>query len=190
MPPVEEPLIAGGVRCHGGYVGGEYVSPRSAVRRPAIEAWRQRLLDDGHPLIHVPEKYVPPNYPNYPQAKYPVEGRRGRAGDARADHHLDRRRLRRAHPRSARSRFRSRGEGVDRRHGSRPPCQRPVRGARARRSRPSRRRRPQTDVGSGARPRPGQAARTGRRAAAADDGRCGRRARADVSRRCRSGWKT
>ena len=68
--PVEEPLIAGGVRCHGGYVGGEYVSPRSAVRRPAIEAWRQRLLDDGHPLIHVPEKYVPPNYPNYPQAKY------------------------------------------------------------------------------------------------------------------------
>lgn len=69
-PPVEEPLIAGGVRCHGGYVGGEYVSPRSAVRRPAIEAWRQRLLDDGHPLIHVPEKYVPPNYPNYPQAKF------------------------------------------------------------------------------------------------------------------------
>jgi len=47
--PMEEPLIAGGVRCHGGYVGGEYVSPRSAVRRPAIEAWRQRLLDDGHP---------------------------------------------------------------------------------------------------------------------------------------------
>ena len=68
--PVEEPLIAGGVRCHGGDVGGEYVSPRSAVRRPAIEAWRRRLTDDGHPLIHVPEKYVPPNYPNYPQAKY------------------------------------------------------------------------------------------------------------------------
>ena len=63
--PVEEPLIAGGVRCHGGYVNGEYVPPRSAMRRPAIEAWRQRLSDDGHPLIHVPEKYVPPNYPNY-----------------------------------------------------------------------------------------------------------------------------
>jgi len=68
--PVEEPLIAGGVRCHGGYVGGEYVSPRGAVRRPAIEAWRQRVIDDGHPLIHVPEKYVPPNYPNYLQTKY------------------------------------------------------------------------------------------------------------------------
>jgi hypothetical protein len=69
-PAIEEPLVAGGVRCHGGYVGGEYISPRSVVRRPAIVAWRQRLVDEGHPLIHVPEKYVPPNYPNYPQAKY------------------------------------------------------------------------------------------------------------------------
>ncbi len=67
---VEEPLIAGGVRCHGGYVDGKYVSPRSAVRRPAIVAWRNRLAEEGHPLIHVPAKYVPPNYPNYPQAKY------------------------------------------------------------------------------------------------------------------------
>ena len=69
-PAIEEPLIAGGVRCHGGYVGGQYVSPRSAVRQPAIVAWRQRLLEEGQPLVHVPEKYVPPNYPNYPQAKF------------------------------------------------------------------------------------------------------------------------
>jgi hypothetical protein len=69
-PAIEEPLIAGGVRCHGGYVGGEYVSPRSAVRRPAIVAWRQRLFEEGQPLLHVPAKYVPPNYPNYPQAKF------------------------------------------------------------------------------------------------------------------------
>ena len=69
-PTVDEPLIAGGVRCHGGYVGGEYVSPRSTVRRPAVEAWRQRLVDERQPLIHVPPKYVPPNYPNYPQAKF------------------------------------------------------------------------------------------------------------------------
>jgi hypothetical protein len=68
--PVEAPLIAGGVRCHGGYVGGEYVSPRSAVRRPAIEAWRAQLAGAGQPLVHVPAKYVPPNYPNYPQAKF------------------------------------------------------------------------------------------------------------------------
>jgi hypothetical protein len=66
----DEPLIAGGVRCHGGYVNGEYVSPRGAVRRPAIAAWRARLRMSGHPVVHVPDKYVPPNYPNYPQAKF------------------------------------------------------------------------------------------------------------------------
>ena len=66
----DEPLIAGGVRCHGGYVGGDYVSPRSRVRRPAIAAWRARLRAEGQPLVHVPDKYVPPNYPNYGQAKY------------------------------------------------------------------------------------------------------------------------
>jgi len=69
-PAIEEPLIVGGVRCHGGYVGGQYVSPRSAVRQGAVNAWRQRLVDAGQPLIHVPAKYVPPNYPNYPQAKF------------------------------------------------------------------------------------------------------------------------
>ena len=37
--PIEEPLIAGGVRCHGGYVDGEYVSPRSA-RAAAGDRWR------------------------------------------------------------------------------------------------------------------------------------------------------
>lgn len=66
----DEPLVAGGVRCHGGYVGGEYVSPRVAVRRPAIDAWRRRLAEEGQPLVYVPAKYVPPNYPNYPQAKF------------------------------------------------------------------------------------------------------------------------
>ena len=69
-PAIDEPLIAGGVRCHGGYAGGAYVSPRSAVRRPAVAAWRQRLVDERQPLIHVPAQYVPPNYPNYPQAKF------------------------------------------------------------------------------------------------------------------------
>ena len=66
----DEPLIANGVRCHGGYVAGRYVSPRGAVRRPAIVAWRDRLRAEGQPLVHLPAKYVPPNYPNYPQAKY------------------------------------------------------------------------------------------------------------------------
>jgi hypothetical protein len=66
----EEPLVAGGVRCHGGYIDGEYVSPRSAVRGPAIVAWRNSLHDAGQPLVHVPARYVPPNYPNHPQAKF------------------------------------------------------------------------------------------------------------------------
>lgn len=66
----EEPLIACGVRCHGGYIDGHYVSPRSAVRRGAIEGWRDQLTNSGEPLIHVPARYVPPNYPNHAQAKY------------------------------------------------------------------------------------------------------------------------
>ncbi|MCZ6501112.1 MAG: hypothetical protein O6945_01200 [Gammaproteobacteria bacterium] len=66
----EEPLFGGEVRCHGGYIDGDYVSPRCKVRKPAIEAWRQRLIDDGQPLIHIPDAYVPPHYPNCEQAKY------------------------------------------------------------------------------------------------------------------------
>ena len=41
--PVAEPLIAGGVRCHGGFdEDGRYVSPRTRFRRPAIEAWGEQ----------------------------------------------------------------------------------------------------------------------------------------------------
>jgi hypothetical protein len=40
--PVDEPLLAGGVRCHGGFdQDGRYVSPRTKCRLPAIEAWGQ-----------------------------------------------------------------------------------------------------------------------------------------------------
>jgi hypothetical protein len=66
----QESLTTGGVRCHGGYIDGEYVSPRGAVRRPAIANWRARLADASQPVVLVPDKYVPPNYPNYPQAKF------------------------------------------------------------------------------------------------------------------------
>lgn len=67
--PYQEPLIAGGVRCHGGFENGEYVSPRTLHRGPAIAAWQARLRADGQPLVHLPVEYVPPHYPNYPQAK-------------------------------------------------------------------------------------------------------------------------
>ena len=39
---VAEPLVAGGVRCHGGFDGGgEYVSPRTKFRVPATKAWQR-----------------------------------------------------------------------------------------------------------------------------------------------------
>ncbi len=67
--PCEEPLFAGGVRCHGGFADGRYVSPRTQNRVPAIEAWQGRLRAAGHALVDVPRAFVPPHYPNYPQAK-------------------------------------------------------------------------------------------------------------------------
>ncbi|MFI5316329.1 MAG: hypothetical protein ACHQ6T_11555 [Myxococcota bacterium] len=67
--PYEEPLVAGGVRCHGGFANGKYVSPRTENRVPAIRAWQARLRSDGHALVDVPRAFVPPHYPNYPQAK-------------------------------------------------------------------------------------------------------------------------
>jgi hypothetical protein len=67
--PYEAPLIAGGVRCHGGFIDGAYVSPRTWARTPAIAAWQKRLRDEGHSLLDVPREYIPPQYPSYPQAK-------------------------------------------------------------------------------------------------------------------------
>jgi hypothetical protein len=65
----EEPLVADGVRCHGGFVDDRYVSPRTLVRGPAIAAWKKRLRDEGQPLIQLPERFIPPHYPNVAQAK-------------------------------------------------------------------------------------------------------------------------
>ena len=68
-PAYEELLFAGAVRCHGGFIGERYVSPRNSVRAPAIRAWQRRLRDEGHPLIDVPRDCIPPHYPSCPQAK-------------------------------------------------------------------------------------------------------------------------
>ena len=67
----EEPLIAGGVRCHGGYLNGAYVSPRLKARRPAIDAWRGRLAAADAPLVCVPARYVPQPVPQ-PRASVSV----------------------------------------------------------------------------------------------------------------------
>jgi hypothetical protein len=67
----EEPLVAGGVRCHGGFTAdGTYVSPRTLNRVPAIQAWeRQRRDQFGTPILDVALDTWPPNYPNVAQAK-------------------------------------------------------------------------------------------------------------------------
>lgn len=69
---IAEPLIAGGVRCHGGFADdGTYISPRTKNRFPAIEAWQtQRQQQFGTPLLDVPLSTWPESYPNVAQAKY------------------------------------------------------------------------------------------------------------------------
>jgi len=63
------PLVAGGVRCHGGFeADGRYRSPRTVHRGPAIAAWQARLAREGAELIEIPRALMPPQYPNVAQA--------------------------------------------------------------------------------------------------------------------------
>ncbi len=65
-----EPLIAGDVRCHGGFESdGSYRSPRTIHRMPAVRAWQERLAREGHALVTVDEALMPPQYPNLEQSK-------------------------------------------------------------------------------------------------------------------------
>ncbi|HEX5365108.1 MAG TPA: hypothetical protein VFW63_00385 [Acidimicrobiales bacterium] len=72
---VAEPLFAGGVRCHGGFLAdGTYASPRTKVRGPALEAWqRQHRQAFGTELLHAPVEAWPANYPNVAQARFLIE---------------------------------------------------------------------------------------------------------------------
>ena len=69
---VKEPLIAGGVRCHGGFTDdGTYLSPRTKFRVPAIEAWRAHHTDVfGKPIIDVPMALWSEHFPNVGQARF------------------------------------------------------------------------------------------------------------------------
>src|SRR5258708_6463330 len=53
---VSEPLIAGGVHCHGGFADdGTYVSPRTLHRVPAVEAWQAaHTATFGTQVLHAP----------------------------------------------------------------------------------------------------------------------------------------
>jgi hypothetical protein len=68
---ITEPLIAGGVRCHGGFdETGAYVSPRTRNRWPAIEAWQaEHTATFGTELLDVPLETWPEHYPNVPQTR-------------------------------------------------------------------------------------------------------------------------
>jgi len=66
----DSPLIAGGVRCHGGFdEDGGYRSPRTLHRGPAIQAWQDQLAREGAELIQIERALMPPQYPNVDQAK-------------------------------------------------------------------------------------------------------------------------
>ena len=70
-----EPLMVGGVRCHGGFdQDGSYVPPRTLNRVPAIKAWQaKRLAMTGTPILDVPLETWPEHYPNLGQARFLLE---------------------------------------------------------------------------------------------------------------------
>lgn len=67
-----EPLVAAGVRCHGGFAAdGTYLPPRTKFRVPAIEAWQARHREVfGTEILHVPLETWPGNFPNVAQARF------------------------------------------------------------------------------------------------------------------------
>ncbi|MGH9301534.1 MAG: hypothetical protein ACRD0E_06575, partial [Acidimicrobiales bacterium] len=69
---VAEPLVAGGVRCHGGFDSdGAYISPRTLNRAPAIAAWQAQRGEQFHtPLLDIELSAWPESYPNVAQAKF------------------------------------------------------------------------------------------------------------------------
>src|SRR5437588_2701280 len=70
-PHFDAPLIVGGIRCHGGFdADGNYRSPRTLWRSPAIKAWQEQHLSNSPlPLIEIPKDCVPPHLPSTAQAK-------------------------------------------------------------------------------------------------------------------------
>jgi hypothetical protein len=70
--PVREPLIVKGVKCHGGFdADGNYCSPRTAYRVPAIKVWQQQhLATSGTALFEIPADTVSPQVPNAAQVKF------------------------------------------------------------------------------------------------------------------------
>jgi len=71
-PNYDRPLVVNGRRCHGGFdKDGNYQSPRTVWRNPAIAAWQeQHLATSELPLVEIPRAAVPPYTPNVAQARF------------------------------------------------------------------------------------------------------------------------
>jgi len=69
---VAEPLLADGVRRHGGFdAEGRYVSPRTKNRVPATKAWQQSHRDMfGGDILDAPIELWPEAFPSVAQTKY------------------------------------------------------------------------------------------------------------------------
>src|SRR5437763_1017174 len=68
--PYERPLVLDGIPCHGGFVEGRYVSPRTLWRAPAIEAWQARLPAGELDAVLGPiGAAVPPHFPSAAQTR-------------------------------------------------------------------------------------------------------------------------
>src|SRR5260370_12751371 len=67
-----EALVVKGVKCHGGFdADGQYRSPRTRFRVPAVEAWQlQHVATSGMPLFEIPADLISPHLPNVAQAKF------------------------------------------------------------------------------------------------------------------------
>jgi hypothetical protein len=66
----DRPLVLDGVPCHGGFIEGRYVSPRTRWRAPAIEAWQTRLPAGELAAVLDPiTARVPPHFPSVAQTK-------------------------------------------------------------------------------------------------------------------------
>jgi hypothetical protein len=68
--PYDRPLVVDGVPCHGGFLNGDYVSPRTLWRAPAIEAWQSCLPrgELGRVLDPITAR-IPPHFPNAAQTR-------------------------------------------------------------------------------------------------------------------------
>src|SRR5579862_3829921 len=66
----ERLLVVDGVTCHGGFIDGQYVSPRTLCRAPAIAAWQAGLPDGALDAILDPiTRRIPPHFPNVEQTR-------------------------------------------------------------------------------------------------------------------------